>query len=177
MWAPVRGPGFEHCRVDGNRADGIILGLDERTPYRAHYTIEWDDRWRTRSVRVEVDRGKNLSLIARGDGSWSTGDGKRIEALQGCIDVDLSATPFTNTLPVRRLALGPLASAEVSLTYVELPSLRVGVSQQRYTCLVRRDDGTMHRFESGKFRADIVLDADGLVVEYPRLFTRVWPRS
>ena len=60
--------------------------------------------------------------------------------------------------------------------YVEVPSFRVGIAKQRYTCLVRRDDGTMHRYESGTFKADIVLDADGLVVEYPRAFTRLWPR-
>ena len=178
MWAPVRRPGFEHCRVHGNKADGIVIGLDEREPFRVRYALEWDDRWRTRVVRVDViDRGKSLALVADGDGRWRTADGKAIPPLDGCIDVDLSVTPFTNTLPVRRLALAPLASADLSVAYVDAPALRVGVAKQRYTCLVRRDDGTMHRYESGTFKADVVLDADGLVVEYPRAFTRVWPRS
>src|ERR671937_866130 len=151
MWAPVRRPGFEHCRVHGNKADGIVIGIDEREPFRVRYALEWDDHWRTRVVRVDViDRGKSLALVADGDGCWRTADGK---------------------------AIPPLASADLSVAYVDAPALRVGVAKQRYTCLVRRDDGTMHRYESGTFKADVVLDADGLVVEYPRAFTRVWPRS
>ena len=177
MWAPVRGPGFEHCRVDGRGADGFVIGLRDDAPFRVRYAVEWDDRWRTRSVNVElVDARKSLVLVADGDGNWRTAEGKSIAALAGCVDVDVSVTPFTNTLPVRRLALAPLQSADLSVAYVDAPALRVGIAKQRYTCLVRRDDGTMHRYESGKFSADIVLDADGLVVEYPRAFTRVWPR-
>jgi hypothetical protein len=178
MWAPVRGVGFEHCRIRANAADGLVVGLHDREPFRSRYAVEWDDRWRTRSVRVDLlDAGKSLALFADGEGAWRTAEGKPIAPLNGCVDVDINVTPFTNTLPVRRLGLAPLASLEVAVAYIEVPALRVGVSRQRYTCLVRRDDGTMHRFESGTFRADIVLDADGLVLEYPRAFTRVWPRS
>lgn len=178
MWSPVRRPGFEHCRIDGRSADGIVIGIRERQPFRVRYAIEWDDAWRTRAARVDLlDEGKSLVLVADGGGRWRTADGKPVAALDGCIDVDVSITPFTNTLPVRRLRLAPLERAELKLTYIEVPALRVGVATQRYTCLVRRADGTMHRFESGTFKADIVLDADGLVVEYPHLFTRLWPRS
>ena len=177
MWTPVRGPGFEHCRVKGRVADGMVIGIHDGEAFRTRYAVEWDDRWRTRSVRVDLlDAGKSLVLLADGDGAWRTAAGTAISPLDGCIDVDLSVTPFTNTLPVRRLELAPLASVELSIAYVEVPDLRVGVSRQRYTCLVRREDSTMHRFESGKFHSDIVLDADGLVVEYPRAFTRVWLR-
>ena len=176
MWAPVHGAGIEHCRVKGNVADGVVVGLRDRAPFRARYAVEWDDGWRTRSVRVDLlDEAKTLVLVADGDGTWRTAEGKPIAPLHGCLDVDISVTPFTNTLPVRRLDLAPLQSVELTVAYVEVPALRVGVGTQRYTCLVRRDDGTMHRYASGKFAADIVLDADGLVVEYPRLFTRVWP--
>ncbi|TMD60742.1 MAG: transcriptional regulator [Chloroflexi bacterium] len=177
MWTPVRGPGFEHCRVTGRVADGMVIGIRGDQPFRTRYAVEWDERWRTRSLHVDLlDAAKSVVLLADGEGNWRTAEGRAIAALDGCIDVDLSVTPFTNTLPVRRLDLAPLASQELSVAYVDVPDLRVGISRQRYTCLVRRDDGTMHRFESGTFRSDIVLDADGLVVEYPHGFTRVWPR-
>jgi hypothetical protein len=177
VWRRVRGIGIEHCRVEGHVADGLVVGVSER-PFRARYRVEWDERWRTRSLRVDLaDGDRSVALLSDGEGRWRTADGKAIAPLDGCLDVDVSVTPFTNTLPVRRLALAPFDSVELTVAYVDVPQLRVGVSRQRYTCLVRRDDGTMHRFESGKFAADIVFDRDGLVVEYPRLFTRVWPRS
>lgn len=179
LWAPVREAGLEHCRVVEDdtaiTADGLVIGVSGDTAFRARYAISCDHSWRVRSVRVNVEDGRSLALDADGEGAWSSG-GRAVPALADCIDVDLSVSPFTNALPVRRLALQPLESRELSVVYVEVPSLRVGVAKQRYTCLVRREDGTMHRYESGSFRSDVTFDADGLVIEYPRAFTRIWPR-
>lgn len=179
LWAPVREAGLEHCRVlesgAGVEAEGLVIGVSGDAAFRARYAISCDRSWRVRSVRVNVEGGGTLVLQVAEDGSWSSG-GRAVPALADCVDVDLSVSPFTNALPVRRLALQPLESRELSVAYVEVPSLRVGVAKQRYTCLVRREDGTMHRYESGAFRADVTFDADGLVIEYPRAFTRVWPR-
>lgn len=175
VWRAVRGVALEHCRIAARSAEGLIIGVDD-LPFRARYTVGWDERWRTRSIDVQVEGGKALTLEGDGEGGWRTAEGNEVKALAGCLDVDISITPFTNTLPVRRLALAPLQAADLKVVYVTVPSLRVGLAKQRYTCLVRRGDGTMHRYESGAFKADIVLDADGLVIEYPRAFTRVWPR-
>jgi hypothetical protein len=179
LWAPVREAGLEHCRVresvSGVEAEGLVIGVSADAVFRARYAISCDQSWRVRDLRLKVEGGDTLALDVDDTGQWS-GNGRAIAALAGCIDVDLSVSPFTNTLPVRRLALQPLESRELSVAYVEVPSLRIGVAKQRYTCLVRREDGTMHRYESGSFRADVTFDVDGLVIEYPRAFTRVWPR-
>ena len=175
MWAPVRAPGFEHCRLRPTDADGLVVAVRDGASFRARYAIEWDREWRVRGVRVDVEDGESLELRADGAGTWE-GPGGAVPALRDCVDVDLSASPFTNTIPIRRLDLARLESRELKVAYIDVPSLRVGVAMQRYTCLVRREDGTMHRYESGKFRADLTCDADGLVIEYPRGWTRVWPR-
>ena len=98
-------------------------------------------------------------------------------ALDGCLDVDLSATPFTNTLPIRRLALAPGWATEITVVYVEVPSLRVGVARQRYRCLTWGAGGRRaiaYETAAGDFTADITVDADGLVVEYPQIARQVW---
>jgi hypothetical protein len=99
-----------------------------------------------------------------------------VPALDGCLDVDLSATPFTNTLPIRRLALAPGWAAEITVVYVDVPALRIGVSRQRYRCLTWGPAGGVYRYENaaGDFAADITVDADGLVVEYPQIARQVW---
>ncbi len=175
MWAPVRAPGFEHCVTKAGAADGLVLGVREGAAFRARYAIEWDTAWRVRIVRVEVEGGPSLELRSDGAGAWQGPRGP-LPALRECVDLDLSVSPFTNTLAIRRLALAPLESRDIKVVYVDVPALRVGVAAQRYTCLVRREDGTMHRYESGKFRADLTCDAEGIVIEYPRGWTRVWPR-
>jgi len=46
-------------------------------------------------------------------------DGRLVPELEGCMDVDISVTPFTNTLPIQKLGLAPTESPEVSVAYVE----------------------------------------------------------
>jgi hypothetical protein len=97
--------------------------------------------------------------------------------LKGCLEVDLSATPFTNTLPIRRGALQPGSSATLSMIYIAVPQMQVEVTQQRYTCLEVAPSGGRYRFESltnglSRFAAELPVDREGLVVEYPGLFRR-----
>ena len=54
--------------------------------------------------------------------------------LAGCLDVDISATPFTNTLALRRLDLQPGENASLTVAYVKLPELTFRPVSQRYSC-------------------------------------------
>ena len=186
MWAPLQAPGIEHlCLGDGDggvEADGMIVGVEEGHAFRLSYEIRCDARWRVREVRaVLLDRGGGLHLHADGEGRWTTGDGRPLPELDGCIDVDLSATPFTNTLPIRRLGLRPGGSAEIVVAWIAAPDLSVEVARQRYTRLDARPDGGCYRFEAlpndrlpDGFVAELAVNGDGLVVDYPGLFRRVW---
>ena len=48
---------------------------------------------------------------------------------------------------------------------------------QRYTCLEVSPDGGRHHYEalSRGFTAELPVDRDGLVIDYPAAFRRVWP--
>jgi len=122
--------------------------------------------------------GPSLALSSDGTGRWAGPDGRHRTSLDGCFDVDLPSTVFTNTLPVRRLAIVPGWSEELSVVYIAVPELTVSVARQRYTCLTWGPDGGRYRFESPgtEFSAELTLDGDGLVVDYPRIARRVWSR-
>jgi hypothetical protein len=79
---------------------------------------------------------------------------------------------MTNTLPVRRLALKPGDSTEIRLCYIDVPGLTASPARQRYTAL---DDGATVLFEAidSGFRAELPLDEDGIVRDYPGLFRRL----
>ncbi|MDQ2903059.1 MAG: putative glycolipid-binding domain-containing protein [Chloroflexota bacterium] len=184
MWSPWMEPGLEHLHIyqqrDGIVADGLILGVKEQVPFRVRYEIRCDLQWRLRAVHVSVLGGtsSSLHLLTDGEGSWTTAAGEAIPALKGCLDVDISATPFTNTLPIRRFALRPGASATLNMAYIEVPQMHVEVTEQRYTCLEASSSGGRYRFESLTdgicwFTADLPVDEDGLVLDYPELFRRV----
>ena len=157
MWAPWEAPGLEHLRLvtnDGSVvANGLVIGLEAGRPFRIGYEIRCDERWRVQEVRVATpDSGRPvLELLTDGEGHWKRSSGEPVPELEGCIDVDISATPFTNTLPIRRLGLKPGESQELTITYVRVPELLVGPERQRYGCLEEQADGWLYRF--GRCRA------------------------
>src|SRR5829696_1002972 len=89
----------------------------------------------------------------------------------------VAGMPFTDTLPIRRLGLAPGESAEVTVAYFDGAELQPWPEPQRYTCHEKGDSGGRYRFLSldGGFTADLPVDADGLVLDYPGLFKRAFP--
>jgi hypothetical protein len=183
MWSPWTGPGLEHLHLlqlpEGIVADGLILGVEEQAPFRVRYEIHCDPQWRLRAINLSVPGGSSPSLLfTDGNGSWTTESGETIPSLKGCLDVDISATPFTNTLPIRRLALQPGSSATLNMAYIAIPQMCIEVAEQRYTCLEVTASGGRYLYESlangvSSFSAELAVDNEGLVIDYPGLFRRV----
>jgi hypothetical protein len=184
LWAAWDEPGLQHLRLTwsnqaGVVADGMIVGMEGDRPFRARYVVRCDARWRVRAVQLDPldSTGRRVELSADGEGRWTGPEGDPIPVLDGCLDVDISATPFTNTLPIRRLALRPGQSADLAVAYIAVPSLEVTRDPQRYTCLDTGPAGGRCRYDSldSPFTAELPVDPDGLVLDYPELFRRVWP--
>jgi uncharacterized protein len=182
MWAPAEGVGLEYLtlayRGEDVFADGVVIGVSDETPFRARYKIQCDRTWKTREVLLELleEPEARLEFLADGQGHWKTRKGEPLPSLNGCIDADISATPFTNTLVIRRTSLKRGDSLDLSVAYLSVPAMQFEAKRQRYTCLEVSSQGARYRFEdlSSKFRADIQFDSDGLVTDYPGLFRSVW---
>jgi uncharacterized protein len=181
-WTPIGSPGFEHLQLraddGGYVAKSVVLGIDGETPFRLHYKIKTDQEWRTRKLWVRAVTPFNereLTLRGDGRGNWRSDDGMDLPALRDCIDVDITTTPFSNTLPINRLQLIPGQSVDIRVVYVTAPGLAISVSAQRYS---RREASEDIFFESPAhdFTALLPIDGDGLVLDYPHLFTRAYPR-
>ncbi len=189
LWTPWDAPGLEHLRLEVGAeaitADGAIIALLDGEVFRASYQLICDAAWRVREVRILASHpaATVLHLHVDGDGHWSNTSGERLPALDACVDIDFAATPFTNALPIRRLDLQPGESAEVAVVYIDAPSLDVTPVWQSYTCLAHDADDGLYRFEAlpyaalpDGFTAELSVDANGLVRNYPPLFRRVWIR-
>jgi hypothetical protein len=183
MWKPWMGEGLEHLSLTqddrGIVADGVIIGVENSAPFRIRYTVRCDTRWRVQDLRVSslAGDGEEFEVFTDGKGHWITATGDTVPSLEGCLDVDISATPFTNTLPIRRLGVKAGESADLKVVYLAVPEMRVEPARQRYTRSERVDLGGLYRFESldgelAGFTADLPVDADGLVLDYPGLFRR-----
>lgn len=184
LWSPWIGPGLEHLTIfqQSGRivADGLIIGIKEQVPFRVRYQIRCGLQWKLQAVRLDLlnNSSSPLHLLTDGEGSWTTNRGESLPLLKGCRYVDISATPFTNTLPIRRLALSPGSSAIIPMVYIEIPQLQIEVTEQRYTCLENNPFGSRYLFESLEngvswFKVELPVDKEGFILDYPELFRRV----
>lgn len=184
IWIPWEEPGLEHLHLIRNNdsiiADSVIIGVYQQVPFRAQYEICCDSSWRLRSVQLSLlsHSPQEIHLATDGKGTWTNESGEVISALSGCLDVDISATPFTNTLPIRRLALRPGTSSTLNMVYIAVPQMQVAVVEQRYTCREVTSNRGRYSYESLKngvswYTAELPVDGDGLVINYPELFRRV----
>ena len=191
-WKPWDAPGCEHVRVSlspgrGKRtdavvADGLVLLYRDGLSLRCHYRLTADAQWRARVLDLVLQEGGHepretaLNLTGDGKGHWRV-NGTPSPELDGCLDLDIQVTPFTNTLPIRRLDLAAGEIADIRAVYVPLPDLVPVPAEQSYACLRPPGlSGGLFRYESraSGFSADLPVDSGGFVVDYPDSFRRIW---
>jgi hypothetical protein len=184
---------FAELRIHEQRltASGVAVGTAP-VPYRLDYELETGTGFVTASLRV-TSRGegwrRELELCRDHDGGWSIeaeaeGEGEvelppaggEAARLAGALDCDLGLSPVTNTMPILRHGLlhggGPL---ELTMAWVAVPALAVQADLQRYRHLASAADRHVVRFGAtdGSFAADITLDADAVVIDYPGIARRL----
>lgn len=182
MWMQWNNLGMEQLHIENNRlgtnVDGVVVGIRDGRAFRARYQVDTTADWQVRHFRIELlqSDGAMLSLRSNRAGQWWRSNDTALPDLNGCLDIDLAATPFTNTLAIRRLALQPGEMRQLTVVYITVPELTIRALPQRYTCLETSSQGSVYRYEalSRNFSADLLVDRDGLVIEYPQAFRRIW---
>ena len=172
LWRRLDQPGHDACRLSGSSMEGTAVTTFDGRPCSLSYRVECDDTWRTRSARVTGWIGAetvDVTITIDERGRWRLNDIEQ-PALDGCIDVDLSFTPATNTLPIRRLGLAVGEAAPVNAAWLRVPSLRMEPLDQIY----HRTAEHTWRYSSrgGSFTTQIEVDADGVVTEYEGIWSR-----
>jgi hypothetical protein len=130
-------------------------------------------------LRLEADAGGVRRTVRGGrdaSGRWTV-EGRAIEVSGGPRFIDVAATPFTNSLPIRGCRLDVGESVDLSVPYLAGPDEPPRVVRQRYTRLAPGSAGDRYRYESlaSGFAAALSVDPHGLVMDYPALFERVAP--
>jgi uncharacterized protein len=172
LWQGVETGALDRCRLAagprGLRLSGTVLTAEFGTPLEVGYLVEAGPDGLTRRVELALDGGAvRRVLVADGDGHWRWEGGPELAEVARALDVDLTVTPATNTLPIRRLAgLAVGEAADLRMAWVQFPELSVIPSAQRYQRLA----ADRWRFSTGDFAAELRVDPDGLVLDYRGLF-------
>ena len=170
-WYGVQTPSIE--RLDFTMGEKLRARSSLTDRYgRYDYEVSLDDHWVFRELTVHGHNGQRLEVDRGDDGAWSVNKELRPD-LRGAIDIDLSFSPFTNTLPIRRLNLAIGSRAAITTAYIACPSFRVISDPQAYT----RTSVNTYLYESldGDFRRQITVDPDAFVIDYPGLYSRYPP--
>jgi hypothetical protein len=174
-------------------ATGVAIG-SRPVPYRLDYSLDTTRGFVTSRLRVSsIGEGWRRSIDLQRDkaGIWSItadqdGDvelpaaGGDPGAFANTLDCDLGLSPVTNLMPILRNDLlaggGPV---ELTTAWVSVPDLSVRPDSQRYLLLRMSPDERVIRFEAtdGTFTADIAVDADGVVIDYPGIARRLLPAA
>jgi hypothetical protein len=184
-WAGVGASRLEAVRVvagdRGIRATGsmVAAATDDSPAYSASYSLSTDEAGLIGrlTVRTITAGGEQHVAISRSeDGTWLVdhGAGAVRTDFDGAVDVDVAYSPLFNALPVRRLGLHRNAAEhELPMVFVHLPTLDVELIRQTYRTVSVGQERSIVSFTSERFDAELTVDAEGLVIDYPGLAQRL----
>lgn len=153
------------------RSDIVVAGSKS---FAISYVWLLNSKWRTRSLQLHVRDAKSRDMMIErtGKANWSV-DGRDRNDLRGCEEIDLSVTPFCNTLALLRFGPPPGAAGELTTLYVGFPELMLTPSRQRYERISQRKFRYIDLGAYKGFRARLTVEADGMVRDYEGLFERL----
>jgi uncharacterized protein len=170
-WRDASGAGLEHLVVQDLRqrivARSALIHGDHRAA--CTYCVECDADWHFQHALVEVIGGARAEIAFQPPNGWTL-NGEPLDGFEQAYEIDFVATPFTNTLAIRRLNLSIGQSAEIVTAWIDFPSLTLMPDPQRYTRLAAR----RYRFDAldSDFTRELEVDGEGFVLDYPGLFVR-----
>jgi uncharacterized protein len=176
LWTGREYYSLENCvlttAATGSEITSVIVGHYHQEIYRVEYLIRTNEDWETIFFELKAQVFNKIETIryeSNGKGEW-TKNGKQIGEFNGCIDVDIPLTPFTNTLPINRMKLQTNESRDIKVLYLDILAKEIKMVRQKYTRLSH----DQYKYENvpNDFEAVITVDESGIVVDYPELFVR-----
>ncbi len=174
IWEGVSHPSLEYCYMarikTGWEFNGMVTAKLGGRGFGLEYVILVDSSFNTQSAKFHLLEGCNIRDMEIGivNGEWLV-DGIIQEDLAGCTDIDIQASPVTNTIPIKRAGLSDGCQTEIYAAWVKLPTLEVEKVSQRYM----RINASEYFYSSGTFKARLLLNPSGLVTDYEGIWKEV----
>lgn len=177
LWRRLDLPGHDAAMLRrvgrGWEIRGMAVFHDVREPTALRYRVGCDPEWRTAEATVAGWCGARfVALRLRRDraGRWTL-NGVPCAPVTGCIDLDLSFTPATNLLPLRRLDLAVGQAAEVRSAWLEWPAGVLTPLPQRYA----RRSATEYEYQAdlpgaAGFAGVLRVEPGGWILDYAGLW-------
>ena len=164
----------EHCAVNYH-GDEIIIrseieGWAGKLPVYAEYFLKLDTAWQVLEIDIRYTLGQEEyhHTYTRTGAIWTDKTGADVADFGEAVFVDISLTPFTNTLPIRSLNFTEEAPQEISVVYFDVLENSISHKVQRYT--KKGTNSWLYENTDTDFSALITTDDEGFVTDYPTIF-------
>lgn len=174
-WKGIYYEFFETCVVNFYENEFLVHSIiegNQAMDVRCEYEIKTTPAWKVVSFEIE----NSFNKISHHISGSHTGTGWIInnrlhEEFKNCVDIDITLTPFTNSLPINRLDLAVDKPQKIEVVYLDVLKNNIRVAHQQYT----KKSETNYNFQNipNDFEANIITDNKGFVVHYPELFERI----
>ncbi len=162
-----------HTVNDGIHGHGLAVGkTDSDIPFAMEYDVVLTADWDIKEVSIESLLDERSIRLAHKGNQWYDGSDQHLVEFDGVELVDISISPFTNTLPIKRLQFEGERPQKVDIIYFDENKFSLRRLQQIYS----QTDERTYRYQDIElpyFASDIVVDDDGLVIDFPEMFRRV----
>ncbi|MCW1961006.1 putative glycolipid-binding domain-containing protein [Chryseobacterium viscerum] len=149
-----------------------IIGCYEDKIYAVDYSILIDKNWIVQNflIKSEINKVKTTLEGKRNQNQWEINNVINPE-FNDIKFIDISLTPFTNTLPINNLQLKENNPKKIDVIYIDVLNQHIRPVQQQYT----KTASNKYLYENieNDFKAEISVDNAGLVISYPKLFEKI----
>lgn len=169
-WRALDREGEDKCRLAHVDHGWLLVGharfRDDAGFAALDYMVRCDGRWQTLSADIAGTHGPlevNIKIVHGSDG-WRL-NGVAQPGLVTARDIDLSFTPATNLMPLRRLAEGGGPQLRLRAAWLRYPEARLLPLDQIY-----RGDGAGHvdyAAEQTDYATRLQVDKSGFITRYP----------
>lgn len=176
LWRRIDMPGHDACRLEerstGWSLHGCAVFLHAGQPANLSYSVICDRGWRTLFGNVAGAIGPqavDFVIERRDDDAWTL-NGQRVDAdgLNQLDDLDLSFTPATNLLQIRRVPLAVHQPVRLPAAWFNIEAGTLSKLEQIYE---RRDDLALdYRAPDVGYEGLLELAPNGFIRHYPGLW-------
>jgi uncharacterized protein len=173
LWRRLDAPGHDACRLEQRdfayRLRGTAVYAHANGSASISYRVECDAQWRTISGRIAGFIGQRSFdfVVAREDVGWTL-NGSPKPGLDHLVDLDLSFTPATNLLQLKRVAIAEGEAVPLPAAWLDVDEGTLTELPQFYQ---RRGPSTFwYRAPSVGYEGLLQLAPNGFIQNYPNLW-------
>ncbi|MEQ8291899.1 MAG: putative glycolipid-binding domain-containing protein [Roseovarius sp.] len=173
-WRALDREGEDTCRLCPAAHGWLLVGharfRDEGGFAALDYVVRCDADWQTLSADIAgVHDAREVRLrVLRDNGTWLLNEAEQ-PGLDGAADIDLSFTPATNLMPLRRLLEGRETSLQSSAAWLHYPEPALLRLDQTYA-RTGQPDVMSYMAEQTDYATQLTFDRAGFVTLYPELW-------